>query len=122
MITLHNAHAVGKVPLNPKEQKSPDRTTFIYSCLCPPGKHSLFIFDPSTNKIYKKVIVVDPQTRPLMNRKSIIEAELTDSKMIDKKQKPMMSLQYFNDVVNRSCNKVLVQQPRDIIESFLLDT
>lgn len=57
-----------------------------------------------------------------MNRKSIIEAELTDSKMIDKKQKPMMSLQYFNDVVNRSCNKVLVQQPRDIIESFLLDT
>jgi hypothetical protein len=57
-----------------------------------------------------------------MNRKSIIESELTDSKLMDKKQKPMMSLHYFSEVVNRSSNKVSKRERRDMVESFLLDT
>ena len=57
-----------------------------------------------------------------MNRKSIIESELTDSKLVDKKQKPMMSHHYFAEVVNRSSNKVLLRAKRDIVEAFLLDT
>lgn len=103
---LHSAHVVGRVPLNSKLQKSPDRTTFVYSCLCPPGKHSVFVFLPETQTFYKKVIVVEPQQKALINRKSIIDAEQTESKLQDKKQKTMSSYHYFLNTVNKETNTV----------------
>ena len=42
--------------------------------------------------------------------------------MMDKKQKPLTSFQYYNDVVNRMSSRVLEQEPSDIMEAFLIDT
>lgn len=59
-----------------------------------------------------------------MNRGTIIDGEMVsgDIKMAEKKVKPMTSFTYYNDVINRSTNKIQKQQGSDLIESFLIDT
>jgi hypothetical protein len=52
---LQGAYVVGSLPSGNKQLTS----TFMYASLVKPGKHSLFIYDPTTDRIYQKIIALD---------------------------------------------------------------
>lgn len=46
---------------------------FLFCCFCPPGRHSVFIYDPERDVAYKKIIAVEPQDN-FVNRQLLLSS------------------------------------------------
>ena len=59
---LQGAHVVGPLPTDPALYPSAtDPDTFLYAGFVQPGKHSVFIYDPESGEIHRRIIAVDVQ-------------------------------------------------------------
>lgn len=75
MADAQNAHVVGDVPEGAQNQAKAYSKTFIFSKFVESGKHSIFIYDPTTDEFYKNIIAVDLQTQSFTPRPLDLETE-----------------------------------------------
>lgn len=97
---------------------------FVYCCFCPPGKHSVFIYDPEKDRCYKKIIAVEPRDS-FVNRQillnSIVETEVKENKISEKKLREYnQSMQKFMPV--KGTNEKLERVDVNLIECFMNDS
>mmetsp|Transcript_21437 Transcript_21437/g.33119 ORF Transcript_21437/g.33119 Transcript_21437/m.33119 type:complete len:244 (+) Transcript_21437:3704-4435(+) len=98
LASLYNAHVIGSAPdeyaRSPLIQGQEPSFTYVYSGFVPPGKHSIFIYNPRTNQFFKKIIAVDsPDTfrSRVVNFKQYPSDLSLDSFAILKKQPNLVS-------------------------------
>ena len=72
MTGAHNAHIVGTLP--PEDQATKDsiklvENLYVYAAYVRPGKHSVFIYNPEDDGLYRKTIAVDVKQDGYIPRK-----------------------------------------------------
>ena len=83
---LQEAHVVGNLPFDNEAQKSPDFSTFVYTALVPPGKHSIMIYDPTSDRFFEKILMVDIQDKPYFDREKLFVFSEEQRKEVTKKK------------------------------------
>ncbi len=68
------------------------RSSFIFSNFCKPGKHSIFVYDPLSDKLYNKIIIVNFKNQPFFPRSLISKALKADPTTKSNKKDKVASL------------------------------
>ena len=68
-VKLHSAQVIGSEIVNNLAYL---QNTYCYSCFCKPGKHSIFVYDPVSELMYKKIIALEPSSS-FVNRQILMD-------------------------------------------------
>ena len=80
MTGAHNAHIVGTLPSEDRSTKDSIKLVedlYVYAAYVRPGKHSVFVFNPQDDQLYRKTIAVDVKKDGFIPRKLEKEDEKT---------------------------------------------